>query len=92
MLCTFNKKIYFNIKVDTLHRAVVLDLVCRRHTGHSIPIDLLVFIMRNSHRRGRPRRARPRGEQIPEYNERGARVKKLKSKVRIKRAWRFNNS
>jgi hypothetical protein len=79
--------------VENLNRAVVLDLVCRRHTGRSIPIDLLVFIMRNSHTRGRQRRTRRRHDAlIPEYVERGARVKKVKSKVRIKRAWRFNNS
>ena len=79
--------------METLNRAVVLDLVCRRHTGKSIPVDLLVFIMRNSHVRGGQRRTRRRQDAlIPEYVERGARVKKVKSKVRIKRAWRFNNS
>jgi len=49
--------------------------------------------MKNSHRKGRPRQERRRQEALlPEYVERGARVKKVKSKVRIKRAWRFNNS
>ena len=87
------KKIFVNIKVDTLQRAVVLDIACRRHTGRSIPVDLLVFIMKNSHRKGRPRQARRRYDALlPEDVERGARVKKVKSKVRIKRAWRFNNS
>jgi len=92
ILLLFSKKILTNSKVDNLNRAVVLDLVCRRHTGQSIPIDLLVFIVRNSHTRY-PRRDRRRSVTlVPEYVERGARVKKVKSKVRIKRAWRFNNS
>ena len=93
MIILMIKKIFVNIKVDTLQRAVALDIACRRHTGRSIPNDLLVFIMKNSHRKGRPRRERRRQEALlPEYVERGARVKRVKSKVRIKRAWRFNNS
>lgn len=72
---------------------MVLDLACRLHTGHSIPVDLLVFIIKHSHRRRRVRQERRRQDALlPEYVERGARVKKVKSKVRIKRAWRFNNS
>jgi len=79
--------------VENLQRAVVLDLVCQRHTGQSIPVELLVFIMRHSNTRGKPRQERRRHDALlPEYVERGARVKKVKSKVRIKRAWRFNNS
>lgn len=80
--------------MENLNRAVVLDLVCRRHTGHSIPVDLLIFIIRNSHTRGgrKRRESRRRDALLPEYVERGARMKKVKSKVRIKRAWRFNNS
>ena len=79
--------------MDTLSRAVVVDLACRRCTGRVLPTDCLAFIMKHSYVKfPRQQRRRERGDLIPEYNERGARVKKVKSKVRIKRAWRINNS
>ena len=88
-----SKKIFINSKVE---KAVVLDLACRRYTGASLPVDILFIIIKNSFSRESHRRCRQRQRQqlnlLPEYNERGARVKKIKSKVRIKRALKFNNS
>ena len=86
----YDKKISAKVKVE----ACIVDLICRRCTGKALPEDCLREIMSRSRckdkRRHRRRVRKERKElYVPDYNERGARVKRLKSKVRMKRAWRL---
>lgn len=79
--------------MDNISRAVAVDLVCRHYTGCVLPTDCLVYIIKHSYVKfPRQRKRRDRVNLIPEYNERGARIKKIKSKVRIKRALRLKYS
>ena len=70
----------------------MLDMVCRYHTGFALPTDVLCAIMVISpyrHRRTSHREARA-SLVVTDFVERGSRVKRLKSKVRIKRAFRHS--
>ena len=62
-----------------------LDLICRRVTGKSLPTELLVMIVKMS-RRVKPKKVFPRD---PEFIDKGSRVKRVKTKIRLKRAMRF---
>ncbi len=86
----YHKKISVKVKVE----ACIVDLICRRCTGKSLPEDCLRDIINKSKGKVKRRRRKIRKERkelyVPEYNERGARVKRVKTKVRIKRAWHLN--
>lgn len=72
---------------------IILDLVCRCAIGKVLPNNCIQMIMdRAKESRGcrKKRRKQKKNELHTEYNERGARVKRVKSKVRIKRAMRLH--
>ena len=84
-----------SLKLD-FEKMCILDLLCRRHLGTPFPTDCLRIILEKSKvrepsQRKKKVRSRKRKRDVTEYNVRGAKVKRSKTKIRIKRAMRFNH-
>lgn len=76
-----------------METVIILDLVCRCATGKVLPdncIQMIIDRAREDKRSRQKKRKQKKMELHTEYNEKGARVKRLKSKVRIKRAMRLS--
>ena len=76
-----------------METVIILDLVCRCLTNKCLPnncIQLIVHKAKQKEKKKRKNKKKENVELYAEYNERGARIKRLKSKVRIKRAFRHS--
>ena len=73
--------------MEFLNKICSLDLVCRRMTGKSMPTELLCMIVKLS--RVKIKKQKKVVRRDLDFIEKGSRVKRVKSKVRIKRAMRF---